>query len=241
MEKSFILIRMDFIGNTIEKIAYIMKKTTTEKELKVIERLSQIFETEPTDNELRNEEMGFYVEYDPEDKTIQVRINTFVNPYTQDVQLVYMERLARLAFLEPIAKIDANKPSKLGGMQVALTMPMADVTDDMLKRLKDVILKMHSEQVPNETFIWFKSEYNDDVCYFEGDMLWYPRRAVIMGEDGYERYEFFDESKFDMAMWDIVTGDYDQLEYSDSFELISSAAFQVIWDKTEKEHEPEPW
>ncbi len=44
-----------------------------------------------------------------------------------------------------------------------------------------------------------------------------------------------------MAMWDIVTGDYDQLEYSDLFELISSAAFQDIWDKTEKEHEPEPW
>ena len=72
-------------------------------------------------------------------------------------------------------------------------------------------------------------------------MWWYPRRAVIMGEDGYERYDFFDESKFDMAMWDIVTGDYDQLEYSDSFELISSETFQDIWNKTKKEHEPEPW
>jgi hypothetical protein len=62
-----------------------------------------------------------------------------------------------------------------------------------------------------------------------------------MGEDGYERYEFFAELKFDMAMWDIVTGDYDRLEYSDSFELISSETFQDIWNKTEKEHEPEPW
>ena len=211
------------------------------EELTLIHRLSQIFETEPTDNELRNEELFFYVIYAPEDKTIQVRIDTFVNPYTQDVQSVYMERLARLAFLEPIATIDANKPSKLGGMQVVLTMPVADVTDDMLKRLKDVISHMHSEQKPNESFIWFKSEYNDNVCYFEGDMWWYPRRAVIMGEQGYERFEFFDEEKFDIGMWDIVTGDYDQLEYSDSFELITQKTFQDIWDKTEKDHEPEPW
>ena len=223
--------------NTVTKTCNVEKQSKGE-----IYRLSQIFETEPTgDYELRNEEMGFYVTLDLEEKELQVRIDTFVNPYTQDVQSVYMERLRRLAFLEPIATIDANKPSKLGGMQVVLTMPVADVTDDMLKRLKDVIFQMHSEQVPNETFIWFKSEYNDDVCYFEGDMLWYPRRAVIMGEDGYERYEFFDEEKFDVGMWDIVTGDYDQLENEDSFELITSAAFQEIWEKTEKDHEPEPW
>ena len=126
-------------------------------------------------------------------------------------------------------------------MQIKLTMPVTDVTDDMLKRLKDVIIQMHNEQVPNESFVWFKSEYNDDVCYFEGNMWWYPRRAVIMGENGYERFDFSDESKFDMAMWDIVTGDYDRLEYSDLFELITQTAFQDIWDKTEKVHEPEPW
>jgi hypothetical protein len=235
----FSLIKKVFIG----KNAYhrIMDRSNLKLNNSLVHRLSQIFETEPTDNELRNEEMGFYVIYDPEDKTIQVRINTFVNPNTQDVQSVYMERLARLAFLEPIAKIDANKPSKLGGMQIVLTMSMTDVTDDVLKQLKEVIFQMHSEQVPNETFIWFKSEYNDNVCYFEGDMMWYPRRAVIMGEQGYERFEFFDEEKFDIGMWHIVTGDYDQLEYSDSFELISQTAFQDIWDKTEKDHEPEPW
>lgn len=217
-----------------------MDKTTGE-EMTLIHKLSQIFETEPTDNELRNEEMGFYVICAPDDKTIQVRINTFVNPYTQDVQLVYKERLRRLNFLEPIAKIDANKPSKLGGMQVVLTMPVADVTDDMLKRLKDIIFQMHSEQDSNESFVWFKSEYYDAVCYFEGDMWWYPRRAVIMGENGFERYDFSDELKFDVKMWDIVTGDYDRLEYEDSFELITSAVFQEIWDKTEKNYEPEPW
>ena len=43
--------------------------------------------------------------------------------------------------------------------------------------------------------------------------------------------------KFDVKMWDIVTSDYDQLEYEDSLELITSAAFQEIWEKTEKDHE----
>ena len=140
MEKLSTLIKKVFIGknniNNMEK--------TTEDEMTSVHKLSHIFATEPTDNELRNEEIGFYVIYEAENNVIKVRINTFVNPYTQDVQSVYKERLARLAFLEPIAKIDANKPSKLGGRQVALTMPVAEVTDDMLKRLKDVIYQMHS-------------------------------------------------------------------------------------------------
>ena len=218
------------------------ESTLVEKHSPEILHLSQIFETEPTDDfALHNEEKEFYVNLNLDEKELQVRINTFVNPYTQDVQSVYTERLARLAFLEPIATIEANKPSKLGGMQVVLTMPVADVTDDMLIRLKDVIFQMHSEQVPNESLVWFKSEYNDDICYFEGEMLWYPRRAVIMGEQGYERFGFFDEEKFDIGMWDIVTGDYDQLEYSDSFALISSEEFQKAWDATTIDHEPEPW
>ena len=218
-----------------------MEKTTG-KGLMLIERLAQVFETEPeNDCELRNEEKDFYVEIDLEEKGLEVRINTFVNPYTQDVPSVYEERLSRLDFLKQIATIDAYEPSKLGSMQIKLTIPVAVVTDEQLKRLRDVIFQMHSEQVPNESLVWFKSKYNDDVCYFEGNMWWYPRRAVIMGEDGYERYDFSDELKFDIGMWDIVTGDYDQLENSDSFELITQTAFQDIWDKTEKEHEPEPW
>lgn len=215
---------------------------TTNKGLMLIEKMSRIFDTEPTnDYELRNEDIDFYVSLDLDEKELEVRINTCVNPYTQDIPSVYKERLSRLDFLNHIATIDANEPSKLGKMQIKLTMPMADVTEYLLKRLRDIIFQMHSEQVSNESFVWFKSEYNDDVCYFEGNFWRYPQRAVIMGEDGYERYDFSDESKFDMAMWDIVTGDYDQLEYSDSFELISSETFQDIWNKTKKEHEPEPW
>ena len=205
-------------------------------------RLSRIFGCSPAnDTELQNENSGFYVELNRETQKLTVNINTFVNPYTQDVSSVYKERLSRLDFLKHIATIDAYEPSKLGAMQIKLTIPVADVTDEQLKRLRDVILQMHSEQVPNESFVWFKSEYNDDICYFEGNLWWYPRRAVIMGEDGYERFEFSDEEKFDRGMWDIVTGDYDQLENSDSFELISQTAFQTIWEQTEKVHEPEPW
>lgn len=238
MEKLSTLIKKVFIGNRIAKIN--MNKAK-ENELIQIHRLAQIFEVEHTDEELSNEEMDFSMDFSPEDDVLQVRINTFINPYTQDVPSVYKDRLSRLDFLKRIATIEAYEPSRLGSMQIKVTIPVANVTDEQLKRLKDVIFQMHSEQVPNETLVWFKSEYNDDICYFEGDMFWYPRRAIIMGEDGYERFDFSDESKFDMAMWDIVTGDYDQLEYSDSFELITQTAFQDIWDKTEKVHEPEPW
>ena len=206
----------------------------------LVQRISPIFAPTGDLNQC-SEENDFSVDYDTEDKVMLFRINTFVNPYTQDVPSVYEERLSRLDFLKQIATIDAYEPSKLGSMQIKLTIPVADVTDEQLKRLRDVIFQMHSEQVPNESLVWFKSKYNDDVCYFEGNLWWYPRRAVIMGEDGYERYDFSDELKFDIGMWDIVTGDYDQLENSDSFELITQTAFQDIWDKTEKEHEPEPW
>ena len=216
------------------------KNVITDDVMTLIQRLRSIFA--PTgDPEQCCEENDFSADYDTEKKVILFRINTFVNPYTQDVPSVYKERLSRLDFLKQIATIDAYEPSKLGSMQIKLTIPVADVTDEQLKRLRDVIYQMHSEQVPNESLVWFKSEYNDDVCYFEGNMWWYPRRAVIMGKDGYERYDFSDEEKFDRGMWDIVTGDYDQLENSDSFELISQTAFQTIWEQTEKEHKPEPW
>ena len=217
-----------------------MELTATDDFMALVQRLSSIFAPTGDPNQW-SEENGCSADYDTENKVMLFRINTFVNPYTQDLLSVYEERLSRLDFLKYIATIDAYEPSKLGSMQIKLTIPVADVTDEQLKRLRDVIFQMHSEQVPNESLVWFKSKYNDDVCYFEGNLWWYPRRAVIMGENGYERFEFFDEEKFDNGMWDIVTGDYDQLESSESFELISSAVFQDIWDKTEKDHEPEPW
>ena len=35
------------------------------------------------------------------EKTVEIRINTFVNPYTQDVEKVYQERIDRIsAFTE---------------------------------------------------------------------------------------------------------------------------------------------
>lgn len=239
---------MDYLGIDPETYNDMLEK---ERIAKLIQLLSRIFEAEPTgDYDIYNEKMNLYIKYSPESKDIQFRLNAFVNPYTQDVEKVYRQRLDCLNYfteagrnkrMQEVERIDADEPSKLGSMQVVLTVLEHCATEETLCQLRDVFFKMHSEQVPNETFIWFKSEYNNDVCYFEGDMWRYPRRAVIMGENGYERYDFSDKSKFCIGMWDIVTGDYNQLEYSDSFELISQTAFQEVWDKTEKDHEPEPW
>jgi len=139
-----------------------------------------------------------------------------------------------------VEKIDADKANKLGFMHVELTIFDYVVDGDGIEKVKEAIFQMQEEQAPHESYVCFKSDYNGNTCYFEyGE--WTFKRAVIMGEDGYERYEFSDEEKFDRGKWDIVTGDYGQLEYSDSFELISQTAFQTIWEDTEKEHEPEPW
>ena len=210
----------------------------------MMQRLTQIFGIEPIgDYELRNEEIGYYVTYAPKEETVQIRINTFVNPYTQDVERVYQERIDRIsAFKEvcedktipELVEIEASEPSKLGSMQVVLTIQESGATEDVLTRLKDIIYQLHSEQVPNESLVWFKSEYNDNICYFEGNLWWFPKRAVIMGEEEYERFDFSDEMKYDDEMWYIVEGEYDQLESYDSFELISSQEFQNIWEETER-------
>ena len=214
-------------------------------------RLTQIFGIEPTgDHELRNEEIGYFVTYAPKEKTVEIRINTFVNPYTQDMEKVYQERIDRIsAFTEvcedktilDMVNIQANEPSKLGSMQIVVTIEESWATDDVLTRLKDIIYQIHSEQVPNESLVWFKSEYNDNICYFEGNMWWYPKRAVIMGEEEYERLDFSDEMNYDEEMWYIVEGEYDQMESYDSFELISSQEFQNIWEKTGKSKTIKEW
>ncbi len=214
-------------------------------------RLTQIFGLEPIGkHNLLNKEINFIVTYAPKEKTVEIRINTFVNPYTQDVEKVYQERIDRIsAFTEvcedktilDMVTIQANEPSKLGSMQIVVTIEESWATDDVLTRLKDIIYQIHSEQVPNESLVWFKSEYNDNICYFEGNMWWYPKRAVIMGEEEYERLDFSDEMNYDEEMWYIVEGEYDQMESYDSFELISSQEFQNIWEKTGKSKTIKEW
>ena len=214
-------------------------------------RLTQIFGLEPIGkHNLLNKEINFIVTYAPKEKTVEIRINTFVNPYTQDVEKVYQERIDRIsAFTEvcedktilDMVTIQANEPSKLGSMQIVVTIEESWAADDVLTRLKDIIYQIHSEQVPNESLVWFKSEYNDNICYFEGNMWWYPKRAVIMGEEEYERLDFSDEMNYDEEMWYIVEGEYDQMESYDSFELISSQEFQNIWEKTGKSKTIKEW
>lgn len=204
-------------------------------------RLSRLFECPPTsDTEIRNEECGFYIRLSQVTKEITIRVNTFVNPYTQEVETVYQERLKRFKKFEIVATIDANKPSKLGFMQIALTIANDKATDDVLAQIKEVIYATFNEWKPNESLVWFKAECHGAFCYFEGEW-WMPTRAVIKNGDKYERYDFSDEMKFDEQMWEIVQGEYDELEYSDTFALIGRDAFQLIWENTECVHIPEPW
>ena len=53
--------------------------------------------------------------------------------------------------------------------------------------------------------------------------------------------DFSDEMKYDEAMWDIVQGEYDALEDSDSFALINCEEFQLIWDNTKHQYTPKPY
>ena len=61
-----------------------------------------------------------------------------------------------------------------------------------------------------------------------------PKRAVIKNKSRYERYDFSDEMKYDEAMWELVQGEYDEFENSDSFALIDPTEFQKIWNSTER-------
>ena len=204
-------------------------------------RLSQIFECPLTgDNDLRNEQSGFYVLFDPVKQKIEIRVNTFVNPYTQEVETVYQERLDRFKVFEQVATIEANEPSKLGFMQIVLTIPTEKATNDVLTQLKNTIYSIYNEWRQNESLVWFKAEYHKGVSYFEGSW-WMPCRAIIKNQCGYERYDFSDEMKFDEEMWDIVQGEYDEFENSDSFVLIDGKDFQEMWETTELNYKPKPF
>ena len=78
------------------------------------------------------------------------------------------------------------------------------------------------------------------IDYLTGEW-WMPARAVIKKGNEYERYDFSDETKYDEEMWELVEGDYDEFENSDSFELIGRDVFQTIWNDTVSIHEPMSW
>jgi hypothetical protein len=204
-------------------------------------RLSQIFECPPTgDNDLRNEQAEFYVSFEPTKQEIEIRVNTFVNPYTQDVETTFQDRLERFKAFENVATIEANEPSKLGFMQIVLTIPKEKATNEVLTQLKDIIYSIYNEWKQNESLVWFKVNYHKGISYFEGSW-WYPLRAIIKNRRGYERYDFSDELKFDEDMWDIVQGEYDEFENSDSFALIDGKDFQEMWETTELNYNPKPF
>ena len=181
---------------------------------------------------MHNEQAGFHVSFEPAKQEIEIRVNTFVNPYMQDVKSAYQERVERFKAFEPFATISADEPSKLGFMQIVLTISKEKATDDVLLKIKDVIYAIYRQWKQNESLVWFKVKYHKGVSYFEGSW-WYPLRAIIKNGRGYERYDFSDEMKFDEEMWEIVQGEYDEFENSDSFVLIDGKVFQEMWEATE--------
>lgn len=204
-------------------------------------RLSRLFECPPEgDLDEIEEKIGVYIDYDTDTHELVFRINTFVNPYTQDVESVYQKRLERFKTFEHIATVSADKPNKFGFMQIVLTIYEDKATDDVILQIKDAVDWNNSEWKPNESKVCCKTEYKGAECYFESSW-WYVWRAVIKNKKGYERYDFSDESKFDEEMWDLESGEYDDLENTDSFCLISPAEFESIWDKTTRIHKPVPY
>ena len=217
------------------------KSAANENASPEILRLSRIFQSHPvSDTELCNEEIGLYIKLTPEKQNLTFNVNTFVNPYTQDVTEVYQQRLERFKAFENIATISTERPSKLGYMKIWMTIPEKEATDDVLIQIKDTVYSAYQEWKPNESRVCFKTDYNGAVCYFEGEW-WMPTRAVIKNEGRYERYDFSDENKYDEQMWEIVQGEYDEFENSESFALITLNEFQMLWEATEYDYKPEPF
>ena len=197
-------------------------------------RLSKVFgfSLEEDDFEKVSEEIGVYILYDTDTHEIVFRVNTFANPYTQDVESVYQKRVERFKAFESItAKVSADKPSKLGFMQIVLTIHEEKATDEVLFQIKHAIDENYREWKPNACLVWFKVDYNGSTGYFEGEW-WVPTRAVIKSRRKYGCYDFSDEAKYDEKMWEIVKNEFDKFETSDSFALISSKEFQFIWNQT---------
>ncbi len=205
-------------------------------------RLSKVFgfSLEEDDFEKVSEEIGVYILYDTDTHEIVFRVNTFVNPYIQDVESVYQKRVEHFKTYKGIATVSFDKPSKLGFMQIVLTIHEKKATDDVLLQIKHTIDENSREWKPNASLVWFKVEYNGATSYFEGEW-WGPTRAVIKGRREYERYDFSDEAKYDEEMWGIVKREFDEFENSSSFALMANEDFQHIWDHTKRTYKPKPY
>ena len=239
---------MDYLGISQELYNGLWKQR---KKMSMMQRLSEVFESSPTSNcEIRNEEKGFCVTYNLDDREIRIRLYLFVNPYTQNVENVCQQWMDRLNYftktilyekpIREVEKIDADKPNKLGFMHVELTILEHIADGEGIERVKEAIFQIHEEQVPHESPVWFKAEHNGHTCFFEYER-WAFKRAIVMGESGYLCCDYTNNKTIAAEKQDSLTAFLNELESSNSFELISPTAFQKIWDKTEKDHEPKPW
>ena len=214
------------------------KETASLIPASLVQRMAKLFGYSLEDDyEKVFDQIGVEIFYDTDSHEVVFNINTFVNPYTQDVETVYRDRVNRFKAFEPLATVSADNPSKLGFMKITLKIHQHKATDNLILRIKDAIDQNNREWEKHECKVCSKAIYNGAECYFEGSW-WYVHRAVIMNKKSYERYDFSDEMEFDEDMWDIETGGYDNLEFEDSFTLISPSEFQKIWDSTPREHKP---
>ena len=87
---------MDYLGIDQELYDSLWKQR---KNASMMQRLSGVFESSPTSYcEIRNEEKGFCVTYNLDDREIRIRLYLFVNPYTQNVESVCQQWMDRLNY-----------------------------------------------------------------------------------------------------------------------------------------------
>ena len=167
-----------------------------------------------------------------------MRYNTFVNPYTQDMPKILSDRVERLRNAMGTGVVE-EQFSKSGFMSIKMTIAKKDVSLELMNRIKAATEAIANEEEPHQTVVCLQVEYNGGIAYFE-DSWWYPLRAIIKTERGYERYDFSDELTFDQEMWDLVEGEFDHLEDSETMELIPPSEFQERWEHTPLVHVPTP-
>lgn len=189
--------------------------------------------------DLRAEKKGLYILYDSKKKELEVRINTFINPYVQNIGVVYHKRLDLFRHLGIIVN-ESKDLDPTGFQQIMVIIPKKQINKRILRTIMDKINLIRYEEEKNLTEVFFQVEYNTNICYFKTEW-WMPVKAVIKMKFGYERFDFKDESKYDKEIWDFVTGDFDRLMFSESFKLISPQEFKDHWEATNHIHQAKPF
>ena len=174
--------------------------------------------------------------YDKDKDQYDIHFLSHVNPYIKNVPNEFFNQLNFLNGLSP--KVNAvGVPNKMGFMDVKIGIDRCDANREIMVQLRKAVESIAEN--PGESGVCFKAEYDGGMCYFE-DSWMSPNRAIMKGEQGYERYDFSDSSTFDYdEMWEFIDLEYHRLTYSETFELIEPQEFQRLWDATPLIHKVE--